>query len=38
MEHRTGQLFPPVGFMVKKMRLPSRDLAWFYNRGGMTEH
>src|SRR5262245_19689063 len=37
VEHRAGELFPRVGFIVTNMTLPSRSVVRFYNKRGTAE-
>ncbi len=37
VEHHVGELFPPVGFIVTNMTLPSRSVVRFYNKRGTAE-
>ena len=37
VEHRAGELFPRVGFIVTNLETPSRAVVWFYNKRGATE-
>ena len=37
VEHHPGELFPPVGFIVTNLTLPSRAVVRFYNKRGTAE-
>jgi len=37
VEHHQGELFPPVGFIVTNLGLPSRSVVRFYNKRGTAE-
>ena len=38
VEHRQGELFPRVGFIVTNLNLPSRAVVRFYNKCGTAEN
>jgi hypothetical protein len=37
VEHRAGELFPRVGFLVTNLTLPSRAVVRFYNKRETSE-
>jgi hypothetical protein len=37
VEHRAGELFPRVGFIVTNLQLPNRAVVRFYNKRGTAE-